>query len=201
MKIIAIEGLDKSGKHTVAELCAEYLEDHGLKVVQYSFPNYDGPIGMLIHDWLRGRFEANTQTFELLQAADKQMAQDFILDCEKNETDVIIMDRYLHSMWAYGAYDNDEAWLQELSRYMRKPDHVIYLDVEPEISMRRRGEHGDNDYYESDLDRLAHTRDEYRCLFKEHKDVPVTMIDANQPLSVVKIKALKTIVEYHKTIG
>lgn len=189
MSIISIEGLDKAGKHTAASVLTETLIAAGLKVKRFSMPNYDTPIGMLIQDWLQGRFQADTHTFELLQAADKQHAQTLFATWEQQGYDVLIIDRYLHSMWAYGAYDNDELWLQELTRYMRRPDMVLYLDVDVDVSMKRHGKFGDNDRYEADRERLAYTRDEYDCLFQEGAiqgaDIVVKRIDANSHVSEV----------------
>lgn len=192
MHIIAIEGLDKAGKHTASNILHEYFTSKGLCVEQMSFPNYETPAGMLIQKWLKGDLLADEKTFELLQAVDKQHAQTFIQECERQGVEVLLIDRYVHTEWAYGAYENDERWLSELTRYMRLPDAVLYLDVEPEVSMHRRGKYGDNDYYESDLERLRYTRDEYFCLFNEKRgDIDTQIIDANQPQLIVKAQVLK----------
>lgn len=97
-----------------------------------------------------------------------------------------------HTEWAYGAYDNDDRGLTELTRYMRLPDAVIYLDVEPEVSMHRKGKYGDNDYYESDIERLRYTKDEYFCLFQEKSElINVQIINANKPPLITKAQVLK----------
>lgn len=188
MKIISIEGLDKAGKHTATNVLFGFFTSKNVKVKRFSMPNYDTPVGKLIHAWLKREFKADTRTFELLQGADKQHAQTLIQDWEAEGVEVLLIDRYLHSMWAYGAYDNSREWLLELTRYMRRPDVTIYLDVEPEVSMHRKGKYGDNDYYESDLARLRATQDEYyRLLFEEQRDgIQVERIDANQPPFIVK---------------
>lgn len=192
MKIIAVEGLDKSGKYTATNVLEAYFASKGLRVEKMSFPNYETPIGILIYQWLMGTFAADEKTFELLQAADKQLAQTHIQECERKGVDVLLIDRYVHTEWAYGAYDNDDQWLKELTRYMRMPDTILYLDVEPEVSMHRRGKFGDNDYYESDIERLRYTKSEYLCLFEETKDVvDVQIIDANQPQLITKAEILK----------
>lgn len=191
MKIIAIEGLDKAGKHTATKILSQYFKKKGLKVECMGFPNYSTPIGKLIQAWLNGQFLADEKTFELLQAADKQHGQLFIKECERKGVDILLVDRYVHTEWAYGAYDNDEPWLYELSRYMRLPDAVIYLNVEPEVSMHRKGKFGDNDYYESDIERLRYTKNEYECLFKEGKGCnDVHTVDANQPQLIVKAQLI-----------
>lgn len=187
MKIIAIEGLDKAGKNTARELLCTFFEKKGLSIASFSLPDYGNPIGKIIHQWLKGEFQADVKTFELLQAADKQHCQMKIRELEEAGTDILIIDRYIHSLMAYGAYDNDDRWLYWISKYVRKPDAVVYMDVEPEVSMHRRGKYGDNDRYEEDLDRLRYTAREYDCIFKEQADlISVKKINANHPLLIVK---------------
>ena len=192
MKFVAFVVLYKSGKNTATKILDDYFTSKGMKVERMSFPNYDTEIGALIHKWLKGEFLADEKTFELLQAADKQRAQTYIQECERQGVDILLVDRYVHTEWAYGAYDNDDRWLKELTRYMRMPDAVIYLDVEPEVSMHRRGKYGDNDYYESDIERLRYTRNEFYCLFQEmNGQVDVQIVDANQPPVIAKAQVLK----------
>lgn len=186
-KIIAIEGLDKAGKHTACLALKTYFESKGLSVKTLSFPNDDAPTSVLIRQWLAGTLHADEKTFELLQAADKQYTQSLINDYVALGIDVVLIDRYVHTELAYGAKDNDPAWLLELTKYMRAPDHVVYLNVEPEVSLHRRGKFGDNDRYESDIDRLRFTKGVYEKLFAEHAlDSVVHEIDANQPALIVK---------------
>lgn len=191
MRIVAIEGLDKAGKDTATKALYDYFTSQGLRVERMSFPNYGTPIGQMIEKWLRGEMLADEKTFELLQAADKQHGQTAINEYERLGVDVLLIDRYVHTELAYGAYDNDDQWLAELTRHMRMPDAVIYLDVEPEVSMQRKGKRGDNDYYESDIERLRYTKNEYECLFEEQGDrIEVQRVDANQPPLIVKSQVL-----------
>lgn len=191
MKIVAIEGLDKAGKHTATQALYDYFTTSGLRVEKMSFPNYGTPIGQMIQKWLKGEILADEKTFELLQAADKQHAQTIMNEYERQGVDVLLIDRYVHTEWAYGAYENDEQWLAELTRHMRLPDAVIYLDVEPEVCMQRKGKHGDNDFYESDIERLRYTKNEFECLFEEQaEEIEVQIVDANQPPQIVTSQVL-----------
>lgn len=191
MKIISVEGLDKAGKHSATQVLFDYFTSKGLSVAKMSFPDYKTPTGKLVKQWLNGEYLADAKTFELLQAADKQAGQTAIAAYEQQGIEVLLIDRYIHSLLAYGAYDNDDLWLKELSRYLRKPDYTLYLDVEPEVSMHRRGKFGDNDYYESDLERLRYTKDEYRCVLDESLQLAVRTVDANVPQVIVKAQVLR----------
>lgn len=197
MHIIAIEGLNRAGKRTAMAVLYDYFTSKGLKVAQMHFPNYGTPIGSLIDRWLRGEMLADEKTFELLQAADKQQAQIAIQECERRGVDVLLINRYVHTEWAYGAYEHDDRWLAELTQHMRLPDTVYYLDIEPEVSMHRRGKYDDHDDYNADIERLSYTKNEYFCLFEEKKDVIDTqVIDANQPPLIVKAQLLMKATEW-----
>lgn len=169
MEIIAIEGLDKSGKHTQTKALAEYLRSIGYKVVTSEFHRYDTPTGELIRKWLRKEWEVDQHTIELIMAADKQAQQKWIKQLEEDGVDFLILDRYLGSQRVYSIANNmDPMWVIQLQKHMRKPNFEIFIDIDPAESMRRKGKHGENDRYESDLELLTNVRE----LFIElnHKD-------------------------------
>lgn len=173
MKIIAIEGLDKAGKRdAVAELKRQF-ERRGLKVVDYAFPSESTPIGTLIQDW-NINAQPDPHTFELLQAADKQNAQLLFEACEGFQVDIFLIDRYVHALWANGAVHNESTWLKGLTRHMRMPNAVVYLDVEPEVSLRRAGAEATT----RELERLRLVRDTYLASFVA-SDMPILQVDAN----------------------
>lgn len=189
VKLISVDGLDKAGKHTAILVLENYFQSMGLKVATLSFPNYGSPTGDLIHAWLKGQQSFDQNTFELLQAADKQAMQGAIAQFEEDGVDVLLFDRYIHTQWAYGSYKSDMTWLRSLNHEIRMPDAVIYLDVEPEVSLHRKGKFDTNDRYEDDLEHLRHARAAYLNLFGHGgicPDMYVQTLDANQPQLLVK---------------
>lgn len=186
MKVISICGLDKAGKNTAMMVLEQYFKSEGLRVATMSFPNYGSPTGDLIHSWLKGQQAFDQATFELLQAADKQSMQSAIADLEQDGVDVLLIDRYIHSQWAYGSYKSDKEWLQSLNPGIRMPDGVMYLDVEPEVSLHRKGKFDTNDKYEDDLEHLRHARAAYLELLGGCPSKNVQILDANQPQLLVK---------------
>lgn len=164
MKIIAIEGLDKSGKHTQTKLLTEYLKTLGYKVVQSEFHRYDTPTGQLIMKWLKKEWNVDQKTIELIMSADKQAQQQWFNQLEEEDVDFLILDRYTTSQQVYAEANGiDPNWTNELQKYMRKPDIEIFIDIPAEESMRRKGKHnnGENDRYESDLELLNCVRQLY----------------------------------------
>lgn len=162
MKIIAIEGLDKSGKHTQTNMLVEYLRSKGYCVVRSEFHRYDTPTGELIMKWLRKEWNVSQTTIELIMAADKQAQQEWFEELEKNNVDFLVLDRYTMSQFVYSLANNmNREWVLQLQRFMREPDMEIFIDINAKESMKRKGKWGDNDRYESDLALL----NEVRALF------------------------------------
>lgn len=168
MFLIALEGLDKSGKYTQSNLLAKRLSEDGCKVIQSEFHRYDQPTGKLIIDWLTGRWNTDQYTIELVMAADKQAQQNWFTELESEGCDVLILDRYLLSQIAYGkANGMDYNWILQLQKNMRKSNLEIVIDIPAEVSMNRKGKHnnGNNDKYESNLAMLKEARENF-IIFK-----------------------------------
>lgn len=172
MRIIAFEGLDKSGKHTQTNYLARNLENYGYKVMKSEFHRYDTITGQLIKKWLYKEWDVDQLTIELIMAADKQAQQRWFEQLEDEGYDFLILDRYIASQQCYAlASGVDADFVVNLQRYMRKPDLEIFLDISPEESLRRKGKHGDNDRYESDLSLLRDVREQYRKYFSGKEKV------------------------------
>lgn len=189
MKIISVEGLDKAGKHSLSKALQVALREDGLQVERSEFHRYDTPIGDLIGKWLRGEFEADQITIELLMAADKQNQQAWFTELEERGVDVLILDRYTASQWAYSiAQDVDYCFAEALQRYMRPPDMTIFLDIPAEESLRRKGKHngGVNDRYEADL----HLQKGARSVYREYLGFNDICIDAQQSMETVAAEAI-----------
>lgn len=185
MKIIAFEGLDKSGKHSMSEKVYELLKDKGYSVKKLEFPNYESYTGKLIRGWLTDTGPAadlSLEAFEILQSADKLSMQGYI---ENLDHDYLIIDRYIHSQYAYAQDVLERHLKKEVASLMAQPDCVVYMDVSPETSQSRKGQHGDNDKYESDLEFLSELHGYYADAFKMMPPNMLIHIDAEQPLDEV----------------
>jgi len=165
MKIIAIEGLDKSGKHTQSNMLVDYLRSEGYKVEKSEFHRYDTPTGELIMKWLRKEWDVDQRTIELIMTADKQAQQEWFKQLEKDGVDFLVLDRYTGSQKVYAAANEIElSWTNELQTYMKEPYLEFFIDIDPVESMKRKGKHGENDRYESDLKLLERVRKLYTIL-------------------------------------
>lgn len=165
IKIIALEGLDKSGKFSQTGLLQNKLQSLGYKVQHGEFHNYSAPTGKLIMEWLTNKWPVDQITIELIMAADKQASQTWFKKLEGKGIDFLILDRYTLSQVVYAlATGSDGGWISSLQKYMRKPDMDIVIDIPAEVSMSRKGKHnnGENDRYESDVKMLREVREIYK---------------------------------------
>lgn len=188
MKIIAIEGCDKSGKHSATKMLVERLEAEGYKVVMSEHHRYDTPTGQLVMQWLQDKYQVSQETIELIMTADKQAQQEYYNRLETEGYDFLILDRYTLSQVVYAISNNINIdWVMELQRYMRKPDIDIVIDISAETSMSRKGKHnnGVNDKYESDLELLKVVRENYMLTPEKYSAPQKFIVNGEQDIELV----------------
>ena len=152
-KLIAIDGVDASGKQTHTELLADYLTEKGYKVRRLSFPMYDSETSTLVKMYLSGKLgktadDVDAYCASTLFAADRfaSFRSDWQKDFEDPDT-ILVADRYVSSNMIHQAgkiEDEKEKekfldWLFdfEFNLYkLPKPDVTIFLDMPPEYGRR-----------------------------------------------------------------
>ena len=150
-KIIVIEGLDGSGKATQTKILCEKISALGKKVTKLEFPNYESPAAAPVKMYLDGEFgdkpdDVNAYAASAFYAVDRVASY---LQFWKKECDnggVILSDRYVTSNIIYQMsklpkeeWNSFIDWLNDFEYEklgIPKPDLVIYLDVEPEVSQK-----------------------------------------------------------------
>lgn len=141
-KFIVFEGIDGSGKSTQIRLLADRLREMRIAVYTTMEPT-DSPIGSMIHQIMTGRMHADPKVIAALFTADRL---DHLLNDvngiarQADEGTVIIMDRYYFSSYAYQSVDLPMDWLMqanEPAREIMRPDINIFIDIEPELAMKR----------------------------------------------------------------
>jgi dTMP kinase len=135
---ICIEGLDASGKTTQSKLLVKNLRKKGFNAVYTTEPS-EGRIGRLIRRHvLLGENRLSAALEALLFSADRiDHLEREIMPALKDKK-IVVSDRYLYSSIAYqGAAGLDVKWIEEVNRWALKPDLTIYLDVPPEVVLKR----------------------------------------------------------------
>ena len=177
-KLIAIDGVDASGKQTHTELLAEHLTNSGYKVRRLSFPMYDSETSTLVKMYLSGKLgktadDVDAYCASTLFAADRFASYrcDWHKDFEDPDT-IIVADRYVSSNMIHQAGTIEDVkekekfldWLFDFEFNLYKlpePDVTIFLDMPPEYG-RKLMEGRDNkfsgkaelDIHESDFSYL-----------------------------------------------
>lgn len=188
--IVAIEGIDGSGKATQAKLLADCLDGRSWAgsptftakpCLRRSFPAYGTELGGLIAGMLKEDWRITNET-ECGPDADMNIdhVSAFVLQClmtvnrleladeieYRNSTEGldVVLDRYWASAVAYGAADGlDPKWLEAIHSRLPKAHHVL-IDVPVDESWKRRPER--RDVYEADRGRLERAREEYLALWE-----------------------------------
>jgi dTMP kinase len=103
--LIAIEGIDGTGKRTQCDLLRWRLVRTGLRAEILSFPRYgQTSVSALIADYLNGRFgnldSVDPHFIAVLYAVDRFETRDELRGLSKT-VDVVLLDRYVGSNLAY----------------------------------------------------------------------------------------------------
>ncbi len=187
MEIIAFEGIDKCGKATQTNVLVEKLRKAGKNVVKSEFHRYDTPTGKLIQEWLYKKYDVDDQTIEFIMAADKQAQQQWFKQLNHDGVDFLVLDRYILSQEVYAISKGlNKIFVQMLQSCLIKPGVEILIDIPADLSMNRKGKHGDNDRYEEDFKFLNSVRTNYLSLCSQNGiDRLRTIIDGTQTIDKV----------------
>src|SRR5260221_4215225 len=147
--LIALEGLDQSGKQTQAELVRDRLKEGGRKARLLSFPDYGTSIGEEIARALQGEREYGADVMQLLYVANRYERKPDLVRWLDGGL-ILVCDRYLASSVAYGeAFGLDAEWLETIQKNLPPPALTILLDIAPETAPKRKT--ADPDRYEPHL--------------------------------------------------
>jgi dTMP kinase len=143
-KLIAIEGIDGSGKRTQVELLEKALVDAGYAVFSTGFPQYDSWFGKMVGQFLNGDFgplETVDPHFSALLYAGDRFEAKFRLDTALNQGKIVLADRYIGSNLAHQTARAPAAgrpafvsWIEHLEYNiynLPREALVLYLRVPP----------------------------------------------------------------------
>jgi dTMP kinase len=182
-KFIVMEGLDGAGTETQTKALVNYFKVLRTPVRMFSYPDYDGPIGKLIDEFLHGKYDLEVETQFILYFADfLKNAKEIRRLLEQGET--VISDRYLTSTLAYQGLKGFpvENGLKAAELFnLPKPDLVIYLGISSGTSMKRKlEEKGNLDRHEADKDLLTRVGEFYEKLANDNVFGKWLMIDGEK---------------------
>jgi dTMP kinase len=150
-KLIAIEGIDGSGKRTQMDLLHGVIAagEGGHRVYSTGFPQYDSWFGKMVGQFLNGELGAleavDPHFTALLYAGDRFEAKPKI-EAALNEGKIVLVDRYIGSNLAHQTArvvpekrDEFRRWIEHLEYGiydLPREDLILYLRVPPTEAQR-----------------------------------------------------------------
>ena len=156
MTMIAIDGVDSSGKQTHTEMLYKRLAEEKINVRKISFPMYENQSSYLVRQYLSGAFgdkpeDVNAYAASTFFAADRFATYKSDWGRDYNSGTVIIADRYIASNMIHQASKIDDE--KERNRFLDweydleyniyklpKPDLQIFLDMPVEFAEKLMAE-------------------------------------------------------------
>lgn len=157
-RLVAIEGLDGAGKHSLVDAVTRELTRRGVSVARIAFPRYHDDVHAdLVRDALYGRLgdlRESVHGLALLFALDRRGAAARLRELAASH-DVLLCDRYVASNAAYGAARLHQdaagdfvAWVRELEidRFrLPVPDLQLLLRVPVALAASRTASRAGDD--------------------------------------------------------
>ena len=204
-KFIVFEGIDGAGKTTQIQLLSSALEERGIKCNVSAEPT-KLPIGVEIRKRLSGAIPTTPIEMAELFAADRAMHNTHP-ECGINKllSDGItaISDRYYYSSMAYQGADIGLPKVKELNLGnpdIRHPDLCIFLDLTPEVSLKRINSAGreSTEIYET-YEILEKTRNKFFEILDTMEEMgdKIVKIDASGSIEEVAEKILETVLSIY----
>jgi dTMP kinase len=186
-KIIVIEGIDKAGKTTQANLLLKKLK--GKKYVKFDFPDYSTPVGIEIKQFLDGKRNYSDEVKMMLLSANRWEKKSEIESIIGKGT-TIIMNRYYQSNLVYGISKGLKLkWLLALDEGLPKADLVVVIDIKTN-TLVKRSRNDTTDTFEQDLDLIRNVRRNYKMLankFNWH------IIDGEDTVNIVNVQVVELV--------
>ncbi len=168
-KILAIEGIDGTGKTVQMERLSAFLKSQGKSVLELSFPMYDSFFGSLVGRYLTAKDGIPANTVD-----GKSMALWFALDrfeafrnLDYSAYDVVLINRYVLSNAVYQSIRDCDLGKPDILDFVLtlehdhfripKPDLYLVLDMDPEEAAQNVDKKGFRDY-------VGNARDVYESI-------------------------------------
>jgi dTMP kinase len=203
--LIAVEGVDGSGKSTQVHLLHQWLRDMGCKV-HFSTWNSSSLVKTATK---RGKKEQllTPTTFSLIHATDFADRYERQILPRLQAGYIVLCDRYIYTAFARdGVRGCDPAWLRKMYDFARKPELTLHFHVPLQVSLDRiLSGRPDLKYHEAGMDLGLHTdiKESYKIFQgRVHglyqgmaKEFRFTSIDSTGEIHPIQAKVRKLVTE------
>lgn len=222
--LIAIEGVDASGKQTQTELLKNKLESK-YKIRLLSFPMYDNPSSTGVKMYLNGNMgkkpeDVNAYAASMLFASDRYITYKTDWHTSYENGEIIIADRYVSSNMIHqaGKIDNVQKknefldWAEDFEYNklgLPRPNVNIFLDMPPEygrllMQSRENKIDGSNtkDIHENNFAYLKKSYDNAIYVAERYNWKRIKCVDKNgiRTIEDINNEIFKTVSQYINTI-
>ena len=204
---LVVEGLDGSGKTTQIELLRDRLQARGEACYLTAEPT-ELPTGRFLRSILRGETEADPRTVAALFAADRiehlfHPVEGLLRKLAEGYH--VIASRYYFSSLAYQSEFADPGWVASLNLLAKRTlpaDLTIFLDLEPEVSLERIKQRGEERELFETREKLAHVRDSFHLAFEHFGEGEnIRIIDASRDVMTVADEVWAAVSEQLTAVG
>lgn len=191
-RFIVIEGGEGAGKSTAQKYLLDLLESCGVEVVLTREPGGTELAEMIRTALLSKQVEAPVPMAELLLVfAARAQHLELVIEPALSRGAWVLCDRFTDATYAYQGFArgmslSDIAALENMVQRGRHPDHVIVMDLPPELGLMRAANRGALDRFESEESAFyARVREGY--LARAHAAPErYAVVDASQSLEQVQ---------------
>ncbi|UCZ53289.1 dTMP kinase [Bacillus shivajii] len=201
---ITFEGGEGAGKTTVLQSVKEQLINQGYEVIATREPG-----GSVIAEKVRDvilnpdHTEMDERTEALLYAAARRQHLVETVTPKLDEGCIVLCDRFIDSSLVYqgvarGIGVEEVRQMNLFATGGLMPDLTCYVDIEPEVGLKRIEEHKGREYNRLDQEKIDFhlmVRDAYLTLAKQ-EPIRIQTIDGAQPLDEVVDRTMKVINHY-----
>lgn len=198
-KLITLEGIDGSGKSTVAEKLQKNPEIKTFKPVFTREPTRGTLTGNAVEKAIQSDTDQLAELFLFTADHAEHLAKLIKPALEKGK--IVISDRYSDSRYAYQGMtlkthlENPLEWVKDLHQgWTIVPDLTFLFDIRPEISIERCGKRGE----QSKFEKLEFLRGVREIFLKLAADDPerFIVIDASRSPEYIEKEVVKKILEF-----
>ena len=172
--LVILEGLDNTGKTTIAKMLMQYYKIQGKNAILAK--ELSTPVGEQIKQLSKaGKLTPELKSY--LFPADRRLLLDGL--GEIKEEDIVIFDRYVPSAIAYRMADGmEKEWVQGINKKFPKHDLGFYIDITPDESIKRNTDQKFNIRYSHE--HLERVRKAYKSILDEYS---LEEIDGSQSIN------------------
>lgn len=194
--LITVEGVEGSGKTTVAQGLAQWLHQKGLTVVVTNEPG-DTPVGNHIRQLLATVTDRTAWTEVFLFLADRAEHVARVINPALEQGKIVFCDRFTDSTITYQGFGlglplEQLMQLNSIATRGLVPDLTLLLDIEPQAGLKRSKQQ--TVFEQRSLHFHQRVRWGYLWLAKQEPD-RIKVIDASQPLEAVLAQAQQFVEE------